>query len=253
MLEKASLQGHASIQGLDGRRLIRRLCWLAGILLLTAMSTPVSAQEVRYSWLDLSFMGQDVERLGTQVPLPGQTVDVDASDGDGVRFRGSFGTWHNLYVFIDYGSTDIDVAALVTNAQGQFPSQDEFDYTTIRGGAGLRIPIGFQTDIYGEVSYDSLDFDFGSFAGEDFDADEQDIGGAIGVRAMLNDDLEVRAYGRYSSVGDVDLNTKLFESDTLFGAGFGWQIIRGLSIVADYESGEFSSWSFGFRLDLDED
>ena len=26
-----------------------------------------------------------------------------------------------------------------------------------------------------------------------------------------------------------------------------------LSLVADYESGEFSSWSVGFRLDLDED
>jgi glycosyltransferase involved in cell wall biosynthesis len=25
------------------------------------------------------------------------------------------------------------------------------------------------------------------------------------------------------------------------------------SIVGDYESGEFSSWSLGFRLDLDED
>jgi hypothetical protein len=30
-------------------------------------------------------------------------------------------------------------------------------------------------------------------------------------------------------------------------------VIRGLSIVGDYESGEISSWSVGFRLDLDED
>ena len=121
-----------------------------------------------------------------------------------------------------------------------------FDYTTIRGGLGLRIPLGFKTDLYGEVSYDSLDFDFGSFAGENFDVDEQDIGGAIGIRAMLNDDFEVRAYGRYSGVGDVDVNTQIFEEDTLYGAGFGWRIVRGLSIVADYESGEFSSWSAGF-------
>ena len=45
----------------------------------------------------------------------------------------------------------------------------------------------------------------------------------------------------------------MFDEDTLFGAGFGWQIIRGLSIVGDYEAGEFSNWSIGFRLDLDED
>ena len=225
----------------------------AGILLLSAVSAAANAQEVRYSWLDMSFTAQDVDRTGSQEPIVGQTVDVDGSDGDGVRFRGSIGTWNNIYLFVDYGSTDIDVGALVTNDQGQFPAEDEFDYTAIRGGVGLRFPVGFRTDLYGELSYDSLDLDFGSFAGENFDTDEQDVGGAIGIRSMLTDDLEVRAYGRYTSVGDVDLNTAKFEDDTLFGAGFGWQIVRGLSIVGDYEAGEFSSWSIGFRLDLDED
>ena len=69
---------------------------------------------------------------------------------------------------------------------------------------------------------------------------------------MMNDDLELRAWGRYSNVGDVDLTTLEFDTDTLFGVGFGWQVIRGLSIVGDFESGEFANWSLGFRLDLDE-
>ena len=230
---------------------------------MTALSTTANAQDVRYSWLDLSFMSQDVDRMGTQqVPtIPPQTVDVDAGDGNGVRFRFSFGTWHNLYIFTDYGSTDIDVGALVSSPSLPEPvpsAPDVFDYTTIRGGVGIRIPVGFKTDIYGEVSYDSLDFDFGRFTGDaqnfdNFDVDAQDVGGTIGIRAMLNDDFEVRAYGRYTAVGNVDLNTQVFEEDTLYGAGFGWRIVRGLSIVADYEAGEFSSWSVGFRLDLDED
>ena len=250
-----TLQSHASIPRTGASRVFCRICRIAGVLLLTTLSAAATAQEIRYSWLDMSFMAQDVERMGTQqvLTIPPQTVDVNASDGDGIRFRGSIGTWHNLYLFVDYGSTDIDVAALVSTTVDQRPAQDEFDYTTIRGGIGLRIPLGFKTDIYGEVSYDSLDLDFGSFAGENFDTDDQDVGGAIGIRAMLNDDLELRAYGRYTSVGDVDLNTAMFGEDTLFGAGFGWQIIRGMSIVADYEAGEFSSWSVGFRLDLDED
>ena len=225
----------------------------AGALLSAALSTPVMAQEVRYSWMDISYMAQDVDRQGTQVPIPGQTVDVDASDGDGVRFRASFGTWHNLYTFLDYGSTDIDVAAVVTNNQGVFPAEDEIDYTAIRGGVGLRIPLRFDTDLYGEVTYDSLDFDFGSFAGENFDMDAQDVGGSIGIRKMFGDNLQLRLYGRYSSIGDADLNTQEFDDDTLVGAGFGFTLIRGLSIVGDYESGEFSNWSIGFRLDLDED
>lgn len=226
---------------------------IAGVLLLITLGATANAQEVRYSWLDMTFMAQDFDRMGAQVPLAGQSVDVDASDGNGVRFRGSVGTWNNLYLFFDYGSTDIDVAALITNAQGVFPAADEFDYTTIRGGIGFRIPLAVKTDIYGEVSYDSLDLDFGSFAGENFDADDQDVGGAIGIRTMVTDDLELRAYGRYTSVGDVDLNTTMFDDDTLFGAGFGWQIVRGMSIVGDYEAGEFSNWSIGIRLDLDED
>ena len=228
--------------------------WLVvSVLLLMALSLPAQAQEVRYSWMDISFAAQDVDRQGTQVPIAGQTVDVDARDGDGVRFRASFGTWNNLYAFIDYGSTDIDVAAIVTNAQGVFPATDEFDYTAIRGGVGLRYTLRDDTDVYAEISFDSLDLDFGSFAGENFDIDQQDVGGALGVRKMFGDDLELRLYGRYSAVGDADLNLQEFEADTLFGAGFGFTLIRGLSIVGDYESGEFSSWSIGFRLDLDED
>lgn len=225
----------------------------AVILAVIALSANAGAQEVRYSWLDLSYMAQDVDRMGSQVPVPGQTVDVHAKDGGGVRFRGSLGLWKNMYMFVDYGSTDIDIAAIVTNSQGAFPAEDRFDYTTIRGGIGLRIPLAFSTDVYAEASYDSLDMDHGSFALENFDMSEKDIGATLGIRHMFNDDFEVRAYGRFTSVGDVDLNTLAFDSDTLFGAGFGWQLVRGVSIQADYESGEFSSWSIGFRLGLDED
>jgi hypothetical protein len=132
---------------------------------------------------------------------------------------------------------------------------DEFDYTQIRGGIGLKFPLTYKMDIYGELSYDSLDLDFGSLVGEDFDTDGQDIGGALGIRAMFGDNLELRAYGRYTNVGDVDLNNPegTMDADTLFGFGFGYTLIRGLSITGDFESGEFSSWNIGFRLDLDED
>jgi len=224
-----------------------------GILLSAIGSSSALAQEIRYSWMEVSYMSQDVDAQGTQMPLAGQTVDVDASDGNGVGFRASFGPWKNLYLFLDYGSTDINVAAVVTNNLGVFPANDEFDFTTIRGGIGLRYSLRFDTDLYAEVSYDSMDFDFGSFAGENFDMSEQDIGGAIGIRKMFGDDLELRAYGRYTSVQGAQLNALAFGDDLLVGVGFGYTVIRGLSIVGDYESGDLSNWSIGFRLDLDED
>ena len=148
----------------------------------------------------------------------------------------------------------MDLTGTVTPLVG--PPQafsDEFDYTTIRGGIGLKYAIFDGTDIYGEVTYDSLDFDFGSFAGENFDMDRQEVGGTLGVRTLFGDNFQLGVHGRYSGVGDADLTTGFFDADTLFGVGFAWKVIRGLAIVGDFESGEFSNWSVGFRLDLDED
>jgi len=231
---------------------IQGLMVLAALLLLFGAG-PAAAQEIRYSWLDMSFMGQDIDRSGVQVPIPGQSVEVAGSDGSGIRFRGSIGTWKNLYLFVDYGSTDIDVAAIITNSQGIFEASDEFDFTSIRGGLGWKWSVFNKTDLFAEVSYDSTDFDFGSFAGENFDADAQEIGAALGFRTLFGDNFEVKVQGRYTEVGDIDLSTLEFDSDTLYSIGFAWKLIRGFSIVGDYETGEFSSYALGFRLDLDED
>jgi hypothetical protein len=226
-------------------------------LLLLVTAGGVSAQEIRYSWLDMSFMTQDVGREG-MLPTPGnpdQIVNISATDGSGVRFRGSVGTWRGFYFVFDYGSTDIDLTGSIENPNLPEPERfaDEFDYTTIRGGVGFKYSISINTDLFGELTYDSLDFDFGSFAGEDFDMDRQEPGATIGVRSLFGEDFQVQLHGRYSQLGDADLTTGIFDTDVLFGAGVAWQIMRGLFLVADYESGEFSNWSLGFRLDLDEE
>ena len=222
-------------------------------LLFVASSSAAMAQDVRYSWFEIGFVQQDVDRAGTLTDsLIGQTVDISAKDGNGIKFRGSVGTWRNLFAFVDFSSSDVDVGAVVSNSLGTFLAQDEFDFTIVSGGIGLRWPLTLKTDIYGAISYDSMDLDFGSFAGENFDAGEKDVGARIGIRSMFNDKLELRASVRYSGVGNVDLNTSVMDADTLFGVGIGYELIRGLSITGDYESGELSSWNIGFRLDLDE-
>jgi hypothetical protein len=225
------------------------------VVVLVGSSFTADAQDLRYSWLDMSFMAQDVGRSGSLSPLPGQVVDISANDGNGVRFRGSIGTWKNFYLVFDYGSTDIDLKGVVTNSNTGFVQEieDEFDYTSVRGGLGLRFPLRYDTDIFGEITYDSLDLDFGSFAGEDFDMGRKEAGGTLGVRTMFGDHVQAYLHARYSAVGDADLTTGIFDTDTLIGVGVAWELIRGLSLVGDYESGEFSSFSIGFRLDLSED
>lgn len=225
------------------------------IVVLLGSSYAADAQDLRYSWLDMSFMAQDVGRSGSLSPLPGQVVDISTTDGTGVRFRGSIGTWKNFYLMLDYGATDIDLTGVVSNSNTGFVQEieDQFDYTAVRGGLGLRFPLRYDTDIFGEVTYDSLDFDFGSFAGEDFDMGRKEIGGTVGVKTMFGDHVQAYLHARYTAVGDADLTTGIFDTDTLIGVGVAWELIRGLSLVGDYESGEFSSLSIGFRLDLSED
>lgn len=217
-----------------------------------ALALPAAADELTYAYFDIAYYAQDTSLSGTQDVL-GQTVDLDTSDGDGIRFRASLGLWHNLYGFADVGSTNIDDSAVVTNDQGTFPASDEFDLTTIRIGAGYAYPVTYTTHVIAEVSYDSADYDFGSFAGEDFDADDQGLGARLGVRALFARKFELGAYARYTDVGTVDLNTGKFDSDTLFGVQFAWTPIRAFSIIADYEAGDVDSWALGFRLGLLED
>ena len=227
---------------------------IIAVLLLMVCSSATLAQDVRYSWFEISYVQQDIGKEGSMTDEPlGQTVNISSTDGNGTKFRGSVGTWNNLFLFIDFSSTDISVDAVVSNSQAVIASEDEFDFTTIRGGVGVKWSVTHKTDVYAAVSYDSTDLDYGSFAGENFDAGDKDVGGQVGVRSIFGDKLELRANVRYSGVGDVDLSTGTMDADTLFGVGFGYELIRGFSITGDYESGEFSSWNIGFRLDLDED
>ncbi len=228
---------------------------IVAVLLLVAYSSATLAQNVRYSWFEISYVQQGIGEGGTLTDDQiGQTVKiVSVEDDNGIKFRGSFGTWRNLFAFVDFNSSDLIIDVTVSNSQGQFSVTDEFDFIAVRAGVGVRWSLTHKTDIYAAVSYDSTDLDFGSFAGENFDTGEKDVGAQVGVRSIFGDKLELRANVRYSGVGDVDLTTGIWDSDTLFGVGFGYELIRGLSITGDYESGQFNSWNIGFRLDLDED
>ena len=76
----------------------------AAFALLVAGSVAQAQDEVRYSWFEISYVNQDFDRQGSQTsfadPLEPQLVEIDGSDGSGIKFRGSVGTWNNLYAFL---------------------------------------------------------------------------------------------------------------------------------------------------------
>lgn len=220
-------------------------------LLASALPLAAGAQELSYAWFDIAYVAQDIGKSGLQGDEV-QNVALNTDDGDGVRFRGNVGLFNNFYLFGDFTSSNIDDSAIVTNPQGSFPATDEFDVSTLRGGVGYSYPLNVTNHVVAELSYERLEFDFGSFSGEDFDAEDTGVGARIGWRNRLAPKFEVGAHARYTSVGDVDLTNGDFDSDVLVGLGAAWTPIRAFSIVADYEAGAIDTWGIGFRLDLDE-
>ncbi len=214
------------------------------------------AEEPRYSFFEVQFTGQSLDRKGVQdQPEFQQSVQVETDSGEGITFSAGLGLWKNFYLYGDFVSTDIDDDAVITNQDPDSPFRagDEFDLTTLRGGLGYRYQLNFTTDIVAQAGYESVDLDFGSFAGENFDSDDKGFGALLGLRTIIRDRLELHAHGRYSDVGDPEIGANEFDSDILFGGGIGYRLVRGLWVRGDYETGEIDTWAIGFRLDLSED
>ena len=51
------------------KNLLRRISGAVGFLLLGVLTTTANAQEVRYSWLDMSYMAQDVGNIMYQLSV----------------------------------------------------------------------------------------------------------------------------------------------------------------------------------------
>ena len=104
----------------------KQVARLALAMLLTAMSAGASAQDVRYSWFDIGFGGQDVGKDGSLTDAGlGQTVDVSASDGNGIRFRGSVGTWKPRSYECDWAPGPIPWSATINSPAVPLPPWED--------------------------------------------------------------------------------------------------------------------------------
>ena len=98
--------------------ILRTMAMAAVMLCTTAVMNCANAQDVRYSWFEFGALGQDIQKMGSSFdPDLNQSIDINATDGGGVRFRGSVGTWKNFYVYFNFESTDPTVEAVITNIQ----------------------------------------------------------------------------------------------------------------------------------------
>lgn len=227
--------------------------YLAALLPLVATASPflprpAGASELAYTFLDFQALNHSVDAAGVQMPVPEQTVSVQAGNGDGVAVGGSFAIADRFYLGGLYRSSIIDDTGVVSSPLATAPIDDEFDATLGRLAFGYLHPIGENLDLVAEVSYDSATYDFGSVAGENFDADGSGVGAQLGFRWNPVRALELYAFGRYSAVGKSRLSTREFEADTLVSAGFRWYFFEDLGLGLEFESGEIETTTISMRF-----
>ena len=206
------------------------------------------ASELSYTFLDFLYLDQTVDVFGNQEPVPGQNVFVDSNASDGIGIGGSLGIADRFFVGGSFVSSIVDVTATVTSPLASITVDDNYDLIATHLGFGYLQPIGDDLDFVAELTYETMEYDFGSFAGENFDVDDSGLGARIGFRWNPNRALELYAYSRVSPVGKVSLDQLKFESDAVHRLGVIWYFFEDLGLGLDYESGQVDSFSVSMRF-----
>lgn len=215
---------------------------------LTVFGRPALATDLSYTFMDFKVLDTSVEASGLLAPVPGQTVTVNAEDGDGIGIAGSLAIGERFYLHGAYLSSIIDVAGRVQSPLAAANVRGQFDLVTTTLGVGYRHPIGDKFDLIAELNYDNAEYDFGSFAGENFDAKGSGAGARVGFRWNPARPVEIHASARYSPNAKAVLSRREIESDTLMNAGLRWYFFSDLALGLDYESGNVDTLALSMRF-----
>jgi hypothetical protein len=210
------------------------------------------ASELSYTFVDFGALGVDGTATGVQSPIPGQVVEVGSGEGDGLTVSGSLAIGQRFYLSGGYESAVMDVEALVSSPLAVIVVGGSYDLIASRTAVGYVHPIGDTFDAIAEISYDTLEYDFGSFAGENFDVSEGGAGIGVGMRWNPRSTLEVFAMAHGSAVGEADLSTGEVDSGVRFSAGLRWYFFEDLGVGFRYESGDFDSMTISMRFGFGE-
>lgn len=221
---------------------------LAGALLAGLSAPAAYGSELSYTFFDFRYVANEIEASGAQTPVPVQTVSGTAEDGDGVAVFGSVAIGERFYVVGSYLSSIIDVRGVVDNPLGVTPVEDNFDLVATTLGFGYQRELRPNLDLNAELIYDQADYDFGSFAGENFDANDSGVGLRVGARWNPIEPLEVNGYARLSPVGTIDMTSQTLDSDTLVGVGINWYFIEDLGVGVNYEAGNVDTLTISMRF-----
>jgi len=217
-------------------------------MMLTFAAGRATASDLSYTFLDFQYIEQTVDASGTQRPVPQQTVNVVTSDGEGISVAGSLSIGDHFYVSGLFQSSIIGVEGVIESPGLVTVVDEDFDLMNSRVGFGYRLELGDNFDIVTELSYDSSEYDFGSFAGENFDSADSGVGASAGFRWNPTPPLELFAFASYSSVGKIDLDRLEFDSDSFFTVGARWYFFEDLGLSLEYRNGQAETFTLSMRF-----
>jgi hypothetical protein len=226
--------------------------WIAVALLIALVSPGAAASELTYTFVDFGALSVDSDLTGTKSPTATQRVAVESGDGDGLTMGGSLAVGQRFYLRAGYESSIVDVDALITSPLATVSTGGNFDLVSTRVAFGYVQPLGSELDLYFEASYDTVDYDFGSFAGESFDAEDGGAGFGVGLRWNPNPSLEVFIDAHGSSVGEVNLSTSELDSGVQGALGLRFYFFRDLGLGFDLRSGDVDTLNVSLRFGFGE-
>lgn len=219
---------------------------LAGTFL--TVHPPARASDLSYTFVDFRALSNDVEAAGVQSPIAGQSVALDAGEGDGVSVAGSVALPAGFYLAGSFNSSIVDVGATIMSPLTEIAVEDEFDLITSSFGVGWARELAPTFDVIFELTYDTAEFDFGSLAGENFDTEEGGAAARLGFRWNPREPFEIYASAGQSPYGEVLLDERQFDAATVVNAGMRWYFFSDLGLGVDYQSGDLSALTLSMRF-----
>lgn len=141
------------------------------ITLLLVFSVSVHAEGFDYDYVSIGYGNVDFDGIG--------------GDGDGIVLNAAFGLTDSVHLFAGFDDADVNSAV---------------DITRWNAGVGYNTSMSDTLDLFGRLSYESLDI--GNF-------DDTGYGASVGGRLKAGNQIEVKAAINYVDYGDFGNDTGL--------------------------------------------
>ncbi len=220
------------------------------LIAVVALGAPTlaGAQDLDFTYVEGGFIAgfvNDVEESEAFTDNGAFDLETDSDGGGFISGAWQFG--ENMHLFGDYSSAgqELEISDGINEGEG------DFDVVRWRIGVGYAYPYSPTTSFYGRLSFDSIEIKDVGAAGFNLDAaaDDDGIGGEVGIVWAATEAFRLQGHARYTSVGEVVTEgSDTFDSDLLIGLNGRWNFRPDIALVTGYELGKITTWNLGVRF-----